>query len=104
MYWWLPAKSAKASVWVPIGFRKPGRPATVLDIRSAVGACRRKEEGVDDAEELAEIIGDLGLPVAVLELGARSQTRLLRLDRRREHHVFGIAHPSLLHRYPSLPS
>ena len=41
-------------------------------------------------EELAEIVGDLGLPFAVLEHRPRSQTRLLRLDRGREHHVVGI--------------
>ena len=43
-------------------------------------------------EELAQIVGDLGLPFAVLEHRPRAQTRLLRLDRGREHHVVGIAH------------
>ena len=92
MYCRLPAKSAKASVLVPIGLQKARRPAAVLDVRTAIGAGGGQEEGVDGGEELAEIVGDLGLPFAVLELRPRSQTRLLRLDRRREHDVFGIAH------------
>ena len=43
------------------------RSAAMLDIRSAVGAGRGKEEGVDGGQELPEVVGDLRLPVAVLE-------------------------------------
>jgi hypothetical protein len=76
------------------------RPAAMLDIRSAVGAGGREEEGVDGVEELTEVVGDLRRPFAVFELGARSETRLFRLDRRGEQDVFGTAH-----RYSSfLPS
>src|SRR5205814_4295931 len=79
------------------------RAAAMLDIGPAIGAGRREEEGVDHAEELAEIVGDLGLPLTAFEHRARSQTRLLSLHRRREHHVVGIAHgySSLLTRLPA---
>src|SRR6185437_16021963 len=80
-----------------------GRPAAMLDIGPPVGARGREEEGVDDRQELPQIVGDLGLPVATLEHRPRSETRLLRLNRGREKHVFGIAHghPSFL---PSSPA
>ena len=67
MYCRLPPKSAKASVWRADGLQEARRPAAMLDIGPAVGAGRREEEGVDDAEELAEIVGDLRLPLAALE-------------------------------------
>ena len=49
---------------------------------------------LEDGEEAPEIVGDLRVPGPALEPGARSETRLLRLYRGGEHHVFGIAHPS----------
>src|SRR5471032_3258496 len=58
------------------------RSAAMLDIRPAVGAGGRKKEGIDGVEELAEIVGDLGLPVAAFERLPRSETRLLCLDRK----------------------
>src|SRR6185369_3623682 len=67
------------------GLQEPRRPAAMLDVGLAVGARGGQEEGVDDAEELAQVVGDLGFPVAILELEARSQTHLLRLYRGREH-------------------
>src|SRR5712671_2367778 len=72
----------------------------MLHVGPAVGARRRKEESVDARQELSQVVGDLGLEVAALEAGPRSQTGLLRLDRRGEHRVFGP-----VHRYSSfLPS
>ena len=80
--------------------QEPRWPATMLDVGPSIGAGGREEEGVDGVEELTEVVGDLGRPFAVLELGARSETCLLRLDRRRKQDVFGTAH-----RYSSfLPS
>src|ERR1700704_430718 len=77
----------------------------MLDIRSAVGAGGGKEEGVDDRQELTQVVGDLGLPLAVLEHRPRPQTRLFRLHRRREHDVVWPTHRPIVHRYSSfLPS
>lgn len=71
------AKSAKASVRVPMGFRNPGGPPRCW---TSIGAGRRQEEhDVDDGEEAAEIVGDLRVQGPALELVARSETRLLRL-------------------------
>ena len=64
----------------------------MLDIRSAVGTGCREEESVDGVQELPQVVGDLRLPVAVLKGLPRAETYLLRLDRRREHHVFGLLH------------
>src|SRR5260370_40367521 len=62
--------------------QKSRRAAAVLYIRSAVGAGGGKEEGIDDRQELAQVVGELRLPPAGLEHPPRPPTRLLRLHRR----------------------
>src|SRR5260221_1056148 len=74
------------------GLEESRRAAAMLDIGPSVGARGRQEEGVDDCEEGAQIVGDLPCPLAVLECRPRSEARLLRLDRGREPPVFGSAH------------
>ena len=72
-------------------FRKPGRPAAMLHIGPAVGAGGRQEEGVDDGEELAQIVR---LPTRGPSNWAHATQAFTcsSLDRGQEHRVFGTVH------------